>query len=229
MKSRSMTLLIAILLAPTFNTFGQEVPSALETSKEGWIDLVAKAGPELKGWTRIPIPAPPAGKLNPKSQWSVDAKTGNLVCEGNLGHEWLRWDDEVADSIYHVEFRYTAVEGKKGYNSGVYARNSSDGTIWHQAQIGSGSGGYLFGESEPRKDGKLTRFNIANKPKESRVKPAGEWNTLEITCKGKTMSLWVNGAVTAVFDHCEVAKGHVGVEAEGYRIEFRNVKLKPLP
>jgi hypothetical protein len=25
-----------------------------------------------------------------------------------------------------------------------------------------------------------------------RVKPAGEWNTFEITCKGKDVTLWVN-------------------------------------
>ena len=27
---------------------------------------------------------------------------------------------------------------------------------------------------------------------------------------------------------CEVPRGFVGLEAEGYRIEFRNVKVKPL-
>ena len=42
------------------------------------------------------------------------------------------------------------------------------------------------------------------------------------------MTLWVNGAVTNHWRECEVKKGYVGLEAEGYRIEFRNVKLKPL-
>ena len=62
----------------------------------------------------------------------------------------------------------------------------------------------------------------------SRVKPAGEWNTFEITCRGKDMTLWVNGAVTNQWHDCEVKRGYVGLEAEGWRIEFRNVKVKPL-
>ena len=42
------------------------------------------------------------------------------------------------------------------------------------------------------------------------------------------MTLWVNGAVTNRWDDCQVPRGHVGLEAEGLRIEFRNVKLKPI-
>ena len=60
------------------------------------------------------------------------------------------------------------------------------------------------------------------------VKPAGEWNVCEITCKGKDVTVSINGEVTNVWHDCGAAKGFVGVEAEGYRIEFRNVKIKPL-
>ena len=58
--------------------------------------------------------------------------------------------------------------------------------------------------------------------------PAGEWNTFEVTCKGKDIFLWVNGAVTCEWHDIAVPKGYVGLEAEGFRIEFRNVKVKPL-
>jgi hypothetical protein len=61
-----------------------------------------------------------------------------------------------------------------------------------------------------------------------RVKPAGEWNTLEVTARGKTLTLWVNGAVTCEFEGCNQPKGYLGVEGEGYRIEFRQMKLKLL-
>lgn len=190
-----------------------------------WTDLLAEAGPELKGWKREPIP--PAGKLDPQSQWSIDPSTGYLVCEGNHGHEWLRWDQELGDFVYHVEWRFTPVTGKKGYNSGVYARNSADGRIWHQAQTGDGSGGYIFGET-PSADGSLHRVNFSKQVKGKPVKPAGEWNTFEIRCQGKDMILTVNGTETCAWHDCDVKRGYVGVEAEGYRIEFRNVKLKRL-
>ena len=42
------------------------------------------------------------------------------------------------------------------------------------------------------------------------------------------MSLWVNGAEVNRWRDCEVPTGYVGLEAEGYRIEFRSVKIKPL-
>ena len=37
-------------------------------------------------------------------------------------------------------------------------------------------------------------FNLQKEMREQRVKPAGEWNTYEITCKGRNVTLWVNGA-----------------------------------
>ena len=97
----------------------------------------------------------------------------------------------------------------------------------HQAQIGDGNGGYLFGET-PGPDGQKKFFTTTKEVVDGRVKPAGEWNTLEITAQGKTLSLWVNGAVTGQFNDCGSPRGLVGLEGEGYRIEFRNLKVKEL-
>ena len=220
--SRIISLSCACLVF--VSTQAPESPSALERDPSGWTDLLAAAGPPLKGWTRGPIP--PTGKLSAQSQWSLDPKTGYLVCDGTGGHDWYRWDKEVGDFVYHVEWRFTPVEGKKGYNSGVYVRNSADANVWHQAQTGDRSGGYLFGAT--LKDGKPKGINLASQVKDQRVKPAGEWNTYEITCKGKDVTLWTNGAETCAWHDCDVAKGYIGVEAEGFKIEFRNVKIKQL-
>jgi hypothetical protein len=222
----SWKILVLLLGSATLPVLADDttVRSALEQDPQGWTDLLVKAGPKLEGWTRGPLPA--QAKLNPVSQWSLDSSIGSLVCQGNGGHEWLRWDKELRDFIYHVEWRFTQVPGKKGYNSGIYARNSADARIYHQAQTGSGSGGYLFGNTESK--GAPKRFNLSNQQAASRVKPAGEWNTFEITCRGPEMTLWVNGAVANRWPDCEVKSGHVGLEAEGWPIEFRNVKVKPL-
>ncbi len=212
--------LVPLALAPA-----EPSKSAYEADPKGWTDLVARGGKELDGWKRGPIP--PTGRLNPQSQWSVEEATGYLVCEGDKGHEWLRYDRELGDFILHVEWRFTPVAtGKAGYNSGIYARNSADAAVWHQAQTGPGSGGYLFGDT--LQGGKIARINLSKQVTDRRVKPAGEWNTFEVTCKGKDMSLWVNGAETCAWHECEVPRGYVGLEAEGYRIEFRNVLVKEL-
>jgi hypothetical protein len=225
MRLSWMSLVLLLGLAPVAASADDHpVPSALERDPQGWTDLLAEGGPNLKGWTRSPLPA--QAKLRPVSQWSLDASTGYLVCQGDGGHEWLRWDTELGDFIYHVEWRFTPVPGKKGYNSGIYGRNSADARIYHQAQTGDGSGGYLFGNTESK--GTPKRFNLSKQQAGSRVKPAGQWNTFEITGRGSEMTLWVNGAVTNQWHDCEVMRGHVGLEAEGWRIEFRNVKVKPL-
>ncbi|MCZ7636020.1 MAG: DUF1080 domain-containing protein [Verrucomicrobia bacterium] len=85
----------------------------------------------------------------------------------------------------------------------------------------------MFGET-PTADGKKRFFTLNKAVTDSRVKPVGEWNTLEITARGPVLSLWVNGAVTCQFADCGLPRGRVGVEGEGYRIEFRNLKVKEL-
>jgi hypothetical protein len=198
----------------------EETKSALERDATGWTDLLVNG---LKDWKRVPVPA--GSKLKAKDPWSFDAKTHTLICDGVGIHENLQTKREYADGIFHVEWRFHKLEGKKGYNSGVYVRNSDDGRIWHQAQVGSKNVGYLFGDTPV--GGQRKRFNIPAKGPQ-RGKEAGEWNTYEITCKGKTLTLWINGAVTCEWKECEVPKGHMGLEAEGYLIEFRNVKFKEL-
>ena len=195
--------------------------SALEQDPQGWTDILPPA--DLKGWTRLPIPH--TGKLGPE-QWHVDAANRLLICNGDGGHDWLRYDRELADGIFHVEWRFAKVEGKSGYNSGVFIRNAADGSIWHQAQVGSESGGYYFGDTPI--EGKIQRFNLSKQLHDQRVREAGEWNTYELTARGKKLTAWVNGAVTSEFSDCQVPKGYIGLEGEGWRIEFRNIKLKEL-
>jgi Domain of Unknown Function (DUF1080) len=201
---------------------GTETKSALASDSQGWEDILPPA--DLKGWHRVPVP--PTGKLG-RDQWHVDTEKRILICDGDGGHDMLLCDKEFGDAIFHFECRYSKVEGKTGYNSGAYVRNSENGAIWHQAQFGDAKDGYLFGET-PAADGKKKFFNTKNKVTDMRVKPAGEWNTMEVTARGNVLTLWVNGAVTCEFKECGLAKGRVGVEGEGYRIEFRNLKMKEL-
>ncbi len=199
-----------------------QTPAALTSEPKGWIDILPNAA--LKGWSRGAVP--PTAPLRDYAGWKVDRASRTLLCEGDkLGHEWLRWDKELADFIFHAEWRFRKLEGEPRYNSGVYVRNSRDGAIWHQAQTGS-SGGYLFASTLA--GGQAKRVNLREQMTENRVRPVGEWNVYEIRCEGRKITLWVNGAVVNEFADCEVPKGYIGLEAEGFPIEFRNLKLKPL-
>ena len=199
-----------------------QTPSALESQPKGWIDIFPN--PSLKGWSRAAIP--PTDPVKDFAGWKVDRASRTLLCEGDkLGHEWLRWDKELTDFILHAEWRFRKLEGEKKYNSGVFVRTGRDAVIWHQGQTGI-AGGYLFGNTPV--GGEVKRVNLRDKMTENRVKPIGEWNVYEMRCEGRKIALWVNGAVVNEFTECEVPKGYVGLEAEGFPIEFRNLKLKIL-
>lgn len=201
---------------------GTPTPSAMETDATGWIDLLADK--TLAKWKRVKYIE---RQLKPTNSWSLDAANNVLVCDGKDAVELYLYDQEFGDGVFHVEWRFRPVENGRGYNSGVFVRSNAEGSIWHQAQVGDRNVGQLFGATRTA-DGRIGRFN-ANDRVAQRGKPPGEWNTYEIAAKGKTLTLWINGAVTATWNDCQVEKGMVGLEAEGYWIEFRNVKFKPLP
>jgi len=190
----------------------------------GWQNLMP--GANLEGWTIVDVTAD--GPLAATPQWSVDVNTGTVRCAGTGGRDWLRCDKkEFADFILHVEWRFDKLADPKArYNSGVFVRNAGDWSIWHQAQAGVENAGYLFGNSPA--SGEPKRFTTRDQLKGNPLKPAGEWNVYDITCKGKTLSLAVNGVLTTAWDQCEVPKGYVGLEAEGFGIEFKNIRIKAL-
>lgn len=174
-------------------------------------------------WTRVAIP--PAHPVSDVAQWHIDAAKRTIQCDGNGGHEWLRFNQELGNFSFHVKWRFTPQPGTPKYNSGVFFRNNKDGTIWHQAQT-SLSGGYIFGDTPV--DGKVTRVNLQKQMTENRVKPAGQWNVYDIRCVGATCTLAVNGKVVNTLQ-VAVEKGYVGLESEGYPIEFKDMKLTQLP
>ena len=80
--------------------------------------------------------------------------------------------------------------------------------------------------------------------KRDQLKPAGEWNTEEITAKGRQVTVKVNGVTVADADIDKAstpktldghehpglknAKGHIGFLGHTNVIEFRNIRVKEL-
>lgn len=185
-----------------------------------WLDLLPDQS--LTGWTRIPIPA--MDGLKPATQWRVDREQKALICDGKGGHEWLRYDRELANFVLQADWRFTPrTEGPVRYNSGIGVRLSKWGEIWYQAQTGT-TGAYLFGQNFV--DGLLKSFNLSKDTKEDRIKPPGEWNHYEVTAQGDRITLAVNGAVVSELLGVGLKRGYIGFEAEGYEVTFRNIKLK---
>ena len=194
--------------------------STLEKDSLGWIDLFPNA--EMKDWKRVALEV----GLVEKHPWSVQGDI--LLCEGAGAKEMLLYDKPFADGVFHLEWRFRKLDGKQDYNSGAYVR-TLDGTVWHQIQIAHLDKppfmGDLFGDMSVK--GKTERVIIPGTGPQH-INPPGQCNLYEITCRGKQVDVWMNGHSTLTWNDCAVAKGMVGMQAEFFTIEFRNLKFKPL-
>jgi len=219
MKTLLVVLALAVVPRPV------QEKSALESDPAGWTDLFPDK--ELKGWKRVGAPPKVEQKVFGLSE---DGKL--LVVDGRNGVLLnLLYDKEYADGIWHVEWRWGKDQGEKpNYNGGVYVRAAEDASTWIQAQVARPAKGPAVGDFIKMipTDGKPQRADVIQKGA-IREAALGEWNTYEITCKGKSVSLWVNGAVTASIDDCPLPRGRVGLQAEFALYEVRALKYKPLP
>jgi hypothetical protein len=204
--------MIAILLAGY---------NASQAGSDVWLDLTP--GPDLNGWKRVPIA--PDTKLNAKNAWKMNGKT--LECDGVGVKEMLLYDKKLKDGVFHVEWRFRKVLDKTDYNSGIYIRTTGDGKVWHQAQVAHPEKpprlGDLFGDTLA--DGKIKKFLVEGQGTQFARSP-GEWNTYDITCRGPKVTVAVNGKTATSWDGCQVASGRVGLQAEFFFIEFKNLKFK---
>lgn len=200
----------------------EETKSLLEREPDGWIEMLPPK--DLAGWHRAELD--PLSKDN-VWHYAEDGKT--FVVDGFNAKEMLLTDAQFTDGTFHVEWRLLKEKpNQKMLNGGVYVR-TLDGKNWVQAQTA-----YTGGKT-PRNGDLFSEYQEAGAKKRSetlstgasREKPLEEWNTYELTCKGKEISLWVNGAVTATWTDCPIAKGSLGFQAEFAPYEIRVAKFKP--
>lgn len=157
------------------------------------------------------------------SVWSV--KDGVLRCEGKP-NGYILTADEYSNYKLRVEWRWP----EKPTNSGIFLHTSEEGKIWPrtiEAQLAykkAGDfvalGGTGFAE--------LQGGRVLKKNHETNEKEPGQWNVYEITCKGDTITLYVNGLLQNKATKTNVSSGKIGLQSEGGPIEFRNVTITPL-
>lgn len=220
-------LALFIALHPANIAFAADEAAA---TKDGWIEMFN--GTDLTGWVvegTKEFAAKNAKKDDPKTPvWTV--KDGSIHCAGN-GFGFLRYDREVSDFVYHVEFKMS-----KGCNSGVGIRHlkfngkaeTRPSFSGYEIQVLDDAGKQPTNHSTAS----LYRYVAASK---SAVKPAGEWNTMEIECRGPKIKITLNGEVVQDVDQSTIKeikdkplKGYVSVQNHGKAIEFKNLKLKLL-
>lgn len=61
------------------------------------------------------------------------------------------------------------------------------------------------------------------------VEPAGTWNHYYVRAINGEVRLWVNGREVTSGHDCSPATGYLALEAEGAKVEFRNLRVRELP
>lgn len=148
---------------------------------------------------------------------------------------YMRTNKEYSNYKLHVEWRYP----EEPVNSGVMLHVTGPDKIWvshYQAQLKHENAGDFIihgvGNSATIRDTTYTSTEEEKPliPKEhpTNEKPAGEWNSYDITCNGDVIEIKVNGLLQNTATNCSVTKGAIGLQAEGSKIQFRNLWVEPL-
>jgi len=185
-------------------------------------------GKDLKGWT-IFVNDP---TVAPEKFFYV--KDGVIETVG-VPMGYLRTVKEYSNYRLHVEWCYP----EKATNSGVFVHTNGPDKMWplhYQCQLKDGMAGDFIvnaaGEKAKARDSVYVGTEkvkpIAVKLHPSNEKKTGEWNSYDIVCKGNTVEVSVNGLLQNSITDCSMTKGSIGLQAEGSRIQFRNIWIEKL-
>ncbi len=176
----------------------------------------------LSGFQRVPL-----DPLAEKSVWQGGSAGGPLVIDGVGAKEMLLYEEPFGDGVLHVEWRFVPAEGEKPtYNGGIYVRTPLDGKSWVQLQVADAAQPPVAGDLIAQIPGHTERVDVFQSGP-SPARPVGEWNAYDITMKGSSIQLTVNGQRTIEWKDCPFSSGHVGLQAEGARIEVRAFEFRP--
>ncbi len=199
-------------------------------------------GRDLTGWTADV----PAKDKNPQAPASFVVRDGLLVSRGKPeGH--LITDAAYRDYRLEVEYRFPG----KGGNCGVLVHASRPRALYAmfpqsiEVQMMHQNAGDFWciqedievpdmekrrpraaGEKWGGSEGDARRIlNLTD----GSEKPLGEWNTMAVEARGRTIKVWVNGDLVNEGFNSTADRGRIALQAEGTEVEFRRVEIGPLP
>ena len=165
--------------------------------------------------------------------WVIENNGQFSVADGVIkldkGVGWLRSSQSFADFTLTMEFRFL----EKGANSGIFVRtgptSKDDENGWpdngYQVQcMDTLEGQYPLAHMIP--------YGAPEFESESDIealkrvyRPAGKWQTYEITCRGETMEIRLNGALITTCRSIKNLTGHIGIQGEHGLLEFRKIEV----
>lgn len=243
MKIRFLNLILlsgVVTLPGLVHADAAEQPNTLTPAEKeaGWRLLFD--GQSTEGWRGYKMKEMPPG-------WKII--DGAMVrVQGGAGGKGAGGGDDIITIDEYDNFELT-LQWKivSGGNSGILYRVSEDATTsWHVApemQV-------LDNSKHPNRDKRQLAgalYDLYAPPKDV-TKPVGQWNTAKIVANGNHVEHWLNGSLLFKYelgsddwngrvanskfkDMPKFAKnrtGHICLQDHSDRIEFRNIKIRPL-
>lgn len=219
---RQMALAITFALLSSV-AFAADAPALAPADADGFSPLFN--GKDLTGWV---------GAVK-----GYGVENGVIYCDPKVGGN-LYTEAEFGDFIFKFEFKLPP-----GANNGVGIRSSMQGDAAYQAmeiQVLDDTADQYKSLQQWQYHGSVYGLVAA---KRGHQKPVGEWNTEEIHAIGRKIKVILNDTVIVDCDLDEVKKsgdpanikkhpgmdrtsGHIGFLGHGSRVEFRNIRIKPV-
>jgi hypothetical protein len=177
-------------------------------------------GQTLAGWEGAGQPA--------EKCWKADE--GTILCTGEKG-PWLRSTEQFGDFNLRLDYKL-----KAGGNSGVYIRVPENGD--HHGD-GAGIEVQVLDDKAGRyrdiKPYQYTGSLYAIVPASEHVgREVGEWNSLEINCRGTRYHVIHNGKTIIAADNSthpelkgRLTKGFLGLQNHSEEVWYRNIRIGP--
>jgi hypothetical protein len=196
-----LSLLSGLLLVGALSA--QTVPEA--EKKDGFLSMFN--GKDFTGWrfgngSALPDKLPDVAKV----------EDGVIKITGKEPHLGSQWDYEDFD----VRFEWRAMQEK--YNSGFYIRSGRSVGANQINLAKGGEGGWVPGGAGVKLSGAKTVPDLQNKPM--------EWNAWRVLAVGDKVMFWCNDKLAWEATGFEAKRGYIGLQQEGAKIEFRNLRIK---
>lgn len=201
---------------------GQFLLKNIEVVELGYESLFN--GRDFSGWV--------SSSGMPEEGWS--AADGILACTGKVHKQWLRSVAEYGDFNLRLDYLASAHT-----NSGVYIRVPENGNHHreNESQPPAGIEIQVLDDTAPEhanlKDFQYSAsiYDFAG-AKPHLCRPLGEWNSLEINCRGQQITTWHNGVKVASVSGDEnpllnlrSTKGFLGLQNHNTVVQFRNIRI----